>query len=287
MMTLTAQPNLKFLHEAGEGRADLFKRELRQLVEKTTHQTWLDVMTGDYDLKEEEKKTVMQGLGQRALGIPLAHILGTSSFLGLDLELNPKTFIPRPETEILVSAALRWLRKKKLTSIRVLDLGTGSGNIPIALCMEHSDLQVDAVDSSEDALHSANINIKKYGFSKRIRLMKRDYIREGIHDLGQYDMIVSNPPYVALEEAHELQQEVLREPHEALFGGPKGWEILEWILGACPKALKSSGVLFCEMGKDQVGVIARFIHQNASMQLENCFFDEQGVARIVEVRPWK
>ena len=176
---------------------------------------------------------------------PLEYIMGEAGFYGLSFNVKKGVLIPRPETEILVEKSLKIL--SNLPALKgpplVAEIGTGSGIISICLAL-NSNAKIMASDISDEALNLARQNAAKFGVEDRIEFIKCAYLDQ---ICGQFDLLVSNPPYIARD--YELDKFVLNEPHEALFGGAVGDEILKnIILVAKNRGLK---YLACEMGYDQ------------------------------------
>lgn len=176
---------------------------------------------------------------------PLEYITGEAGFYGLSFNVKKGVLIPRPETEILVEKSLDILSNlpARKDPPLVAEIGTGSGIISICLAL-NSSAKIIASDISDDALNLARENAAKFGVEDRIEFVKCAYLDQ---IYGQFDLLVSNPPYIAQD--YELDKFVLNEPHEALFGGAAGDEILKNII----LVAKNRGVkyLACEMGYDQ------------------------------------
>lgn len=176
---------------------------------------------------------------------PLEYITGEAGFYGLSFNVKKGVLIPRPETEILVEKSLEILSNlpARGESPRVAEIGTGSGIISICLAL-NSNAKIIASDISNDALNLARENAAKFGVEDRIEFVKCAYLDQ---IYGRFDLLVSNPPYIARD--YRLDKFVLNEPHEALFGGAAGDEILKNII----LVAKNRGVkyLACEMGYDQ------------------------------------
>ena len=176
---------------------------------------------------------------------PLEYITGEAGFYGLSFNVKKGVLIPRPETEILVERSLEILSNlpARNESPIVAEIGTGSGIISICLAL-NSNAKIIASDISDDALNLARENAAKFGVEDRIEFIKCAYLDQ---ICGQFDLLVSNPPYIAQD--YRLDKFVLNEPHEALFGGAAGDEILKNII----LIAKNRGVkyLACEMGYDQ------------------------------------
>ena len=176
---------------------------------------------------------------------PLEYITGEVGFYGLSFNVKKGVLIPRPETEILVEKSLEVLSNlpARKWSPLVAEIGVGSGIISICLAL-NSNAKIIASDISDDALNLARQNATKFGVEDKIEFVKCAYLDQ---IYGQFDLLVSNPPYIAQD--YELDKFVLNEPHEALFGGAKGDEILKNIV----LLARNRGVkyLACEMGYDQ------------------------------------
>lgn len=175
-------------------------------------------------------------------GEPLPYLLGKQSFFGLEFEVTPDVLIPRPETELLVEEAIKWLRIHPHRR-NMIDVGTGSGIIPITLADQFDDLIAHAVDISTDAIDVANRNIQKYYFQERILAYPNDLLA-GISDT--FDLITANLPYIPTSRLQSLAVSRF-EPLEALDGGPDGFSLIRSLLGQTPKNLKPGGLILLEI----------------------------------------
>lgn len=191
---------------------------------------------------ERAHASFAQLVEQRRRGIPMAYLLGVQEFYGHALRVTPEVLIPRPDTELLVHTALRLLQGR--TQARVLELGTGSGCIAIALALERPDLRIVASDRSPAALRVAQQNCRRLGAP--IHLVAGEWYAPLA---GRFDLIVSNPPYVAVTDAHLAQLRF--EPRMALTDEADGLSALRTIVGGAPRHLAPSGVLLVEHGYDQ------------------------------------
>lgn len=225
--------------------------------------TWI------YSHPEEElpNETVDQFLAliaRRTDGEPTQHLTGKQEFWGLRFEVSPDVLIPRPETEHLVEVALDRLAVRELRTgrdrpftgknIRLVDIGTGSGCIAVALAKELPDAEVYATDISAAALEVAKRNCACHGFAHRIHLLHSNLL-DRLPSL-KFDLIISNPPYLALAEADSLPVEVRRyEPGEALFGGPYGYELYGPLILQSAKQLHPSGLLVLELGQGSLPAV--------------------------------
>ncbi len=186
-------------------------------------------------------------LARRCRREPLAYITGEREFWSLRFEVSPAVLIPRPETEHLVEAALR-LAGTAQTAWRVLDLGTGSGCIAVALATELPRAQIVATDISPEALDVARRNAERHRVSERIAFREGSLYAALAEDDGPFDLIVSNPPYVAEHELAELAPELAFEPRIALTDGADGRTVLRAILAGAAEHLKPGGHVILESG---------------------------------------
>jgi release factor glutamine methyltransferase len=200
-------------------------------------------------------------VGRRVAGEPIQYVLGSWAFLGLDLLVDQRVLIPRPETEVTarvaIDEAVRLGARRgrpdpwagAATTYTVSDLGTGSGAIALAVATELPDAEVWATDSSHDALAVARANLAGSGLpSTRVRLRAGSWFDALPKQLrGQLRLVVSNPPYVAESEFEELPAEPRHEPHGALVSGPTGLEAIDHIVREAPGWLDPVGTLVCEI----------------------------------------
>jgi release factor glutamine methyltransferase len=219
-------------------------------------------------------------LVRRAAGEPVAYLIGSRGFYGLDFAVSPAVLIPRPETELLVEAALARLPPaSSCGACRVADLGTGSGAIALALAnelkSERKDVQVVAVDVSPDALAQARANAVRLGLGVDFRL--GDWCG-GLAD-EMFDLIVSNPPYIREDDAHLTQGDVRFEPALALASGADGLDAIRAIIACAPAHLKPGGWLLLEHGYDQAEDVARLMRAAGWLAVES-LIDLQGHARV-------
>ncbi len=196
---------------------------------------------------------------RRLVGEPLQYVLGEWSFRHLDLFIDRRVLIPRPETEIVTGLALDEVARLASGGdrVRVADLGTGSGAIGIAIAAEHTSADVWLTDTSADALAVARANIASIGRAgARVTVAEGPWFDALPEDhLGRFGVIVANPPYVADDE--QLPAEVVAwEPAEALFAGPLGTEHLEHLIAGAPSWLTADGALVLEMAPTQIAAAA-------------------------------
>jgi release factor glutamine methyltransferase len=198
---------------------------------------------------------------RRRAGEPIAYLTGEREFFGLSLQVTPGVLIPRPETELLVELALERLPARR--GKRVLDLGTGSGAIAIAIAHEAPDAEVIAVDSSSAALEVARSNARRHDAT--IRLVHSDWFEAlGVE---RFDLIVSNPPYVAAGDGHLQQGDLRFEPQQALAGGADGLDPIRAIVSRSLEYLAPEGWLLFEHGYDQAERCRRLLRERGFAEI--------------------
>jgi release factor glutamine methyltransferase len=247
------------------------------LVAEVLGITRSEVYACSRDISEEEARRLESLAERRRAREPLAYILGVWGFRGLTLKVDRRALIPRPETEVLVERALQHL--SPLPEPRVLDVGAGSGAVALAIAEEHPGATVLAVDSSADALALAGTNVAASSVNGRVQLRQGDLLA-GIS--GPFDVVVSNPPYVAPEDYGRLQPEIrLYEPKEAVVGVG----LAEKIADGARSALSPGGWLLLECGDGQAGGLARRLVELGYRAVAKTL-DLAGRERVVEGR-WK
>ncbi|HKF53737.1 MAG TPA: peptide chain release factor N(5)-glutamine methyltransferase [Candidatus Acidoferrales bacterium] len=189
-------------------------------------------------------------VARRAQGVPTHYLTGKQEFWGLEFEVTPAVLIPRPETEHLVEVVMEMLREnKQAEKLRIADVGTGSGCIAVALAQEFRSAEILATDISRAALDVARRNAERHRVSERIRFVECDLLGAAAEEGRAFDLIVSNPPYVANGDESRLQKEVREhEPREALFGGPEGTEVYARLIAEAAKRVRHEGLLVVEIG---------------------------------------
>ena len=196
-------------------------------------------------------------LAERSRGVPAQYITGHQEFWGMDLIVTPTVLIPRPETEHVVEAVLEFAKQKSSSaSLRIVDVGTGSGCIALALAKELPGTEIHAVDSSPPALEIARANASRHRLENRIQFRKSDLLTGSTNN--SFDFVVSNPPYVGESEEELVQLEVRKfEPHNAVFAGHTGMEVIDRLIPQAHAALKPGGWLVMEIS----GSIAQHVEK--------------------------
>jgi len=184
-------------------------------------------------------------LSQRSQGHPIAHITGNREFWSLDLNVNQHTLIPRPDTEILIEYVLQHFPQQDL---KVADMGTGSGAIALALASEKPDWKITATDQSEEALETAQSNAVKLGL-KNVSFNQGSWF-EALEE-NDFDLLISNPPYIPVNDPHLAVGDVRFEPDSALISGEDGLDDIRYLIKHAPDYLTENGWLILEHGYDQ------------------------------------
>ncbi|WP_439257579.1 50S ribosomal protein L3 N(5)-glutamine methyltransferase [Lonepinella sp. BR2271] len=217
----------------------------------------LDVPTDLYDsrLTQTEKVQIIELVTQRVeQRIPTPYLVNTSWFCGLPFYVDERVLIPRsPIGELIQNGFVDFVEQ---APNRILDMCTGSGCIAIACADRFPEAEVDAVDLSRDALDVAEYNIERHGLTERVIPIQSDLFAQLPPD--QYDLIVTNPPYVDQEDLDCMPEEFSHEPELALAAGEDGLDLVVKILAESPKYLKNNGVLICEVGNSMIHLESRF-----------------------------
>ena len=219
-------------------------------------------------------------VARRAAREPLPYITGHKEFFGLDLEVTPAVLVPRPETEIIVEAALASLPETQLFTM--IDACTGCGNIAVAVAKHRKNARIVATDVSAKALEVARRNAARHGVENRVTFIHADLFGDLA---GPVDIITANPPYVAERDRAGLQPEVGdHEPGVALFGGANGLQIIERVVRDAPKLLRPGGYLMSEFGFGQEVEVEDLVKRSGELTLIDLKRDLQGIARTIIAR---
>lgn len=211
------------------------------------------------ELDPNQLKKFNNLIEKRLTDYPVAYLIGTKPFWTIDLTVTPDVLIPRPETELLVEIALDKIRNIK--NPQILDLGTGSGAIALALASERPDAKILATDYSEKALAVANSNALELKLNKQVRFMKSNWFDDIKASEDIFDLIVSNPPYIDPEDIH-LKGTIRYEPIQALVADVHGMSDLEKIIQKSHSFLKRNGWIVLEHGFDQAEKTSTLLSDN-------------------------
>lgn len=218
---------------------------------------------------------------RRLNGEPIAYLVEKKSFYNIDLQVGPSVLIPRPETEILVDLAINEIKRRN-TPTRVLDLGTGSGAIALAIAQATPLANVIATDQSIDALHMARRNAEQLGLNSKVRFAQGDWY--GALDVrDQFDVILSNPPYIAVLDHHLSEGDLRFEPASALTDHANGLSCLEVIISQASQYLHSAGFLAVEHGFDQSNSVVELM-KTAGLREIQVHLDLAGHHRAVSAK---
>jgi release factor glutamine methyltransferase len=229
-------------------------------------------------LAEEELARFKARLKRRLQREPLQYISGTASFRHLELAVDPRVLIPRPETELLVSVVLEWAADR--AGLDVVDIGTGSGAIALSLRQEGDFGRVVATDCSADAIELARSNLAASLDVDDIEF-RHGSVFEPLEGEA-FDVIVSNPPYIADCEREHLDPEVVRwEPGTALFAGPQGLDVIHDLVGGAPAHLRAGGLFAMEIGATQADDVTTMVRATGSFREPRVGKDFAGRDRIV------
>lgn len=245
--------------------SDTLAAELLLLHVTGHNRTWLYSYPEEI-VSEAAAQEFLRLIHRRIAGEPTQHLTGHQEFWGLDFEVTPDVLIPRPETEHLIEVALDRLavreiragRPPKLTgeNISIVDIGTGTGCIAIALAKELPAAQIFATDISHNALAVAQRNANRLGFANRISFLECSLLSAFSDSRQLFDLVISNPPYISRRESSSLSTEIREhEPPTALYGGEEGYEFYGQLIPEAARHLKPGGLLVVELGHDSLPAV--------------------------------
>jgi release factor glutamine methyltransferase len=234
---------------------------------------------------EENRKRFRELVRQRVEGCPVAYLVGRKEFFSLQLRVSPAVLIPRPESEFVVLECLRLA--KNMAEPRVLDIGTGSGNLAIAVAHQHKAARVTAVDLSPEALAVAKANAERHGVVDRIQFLAGDLFSP-LAAGERFDFILSNPPYIPHEDMDRLPPGVRDfEPHLALDGGPGGFAVFDRLIAEAKDRLNPGAYLIVEIGALQEQPARQRFAAHPEYELGETIFDGSRHPRVLCARKTK
>ena len=246
------------------------------------------IAKSEREIDEARSQAYIEMITRRAAGEPLQYITGHQEFYGIDFLVTPDVLIPRPETELLVECVINLARDSSQSfqdGPLIIDIGTGSGCIAVALASHINNARVIATDISSAALAVASKNAARRKVDAQIEFLEGDLLAPlaGRNLEGAIDFLASNPPYVPARDSHLLQRELDWEPREALFGGPEGIDFYRRLLADAPRYVKPGGYLVCEIGYTQLDAIREMI--DATVWGDVIINDDlQGIPRTLAIK---
>jgi release factor glutamine methyltransferase len=274
------------LEESGVPSAPL-AAELLLMHVLQRDRTWLYAHP-EFELSPEDAAAYAHLIERRSEGVPTQYLTGRQEFWGLEFQVGPGVLIPRPETEHTIEVALERLGARRAEPLRIVDVGTGSGCIAIALARELPRAEIVATDISAAALDYAQRNAARHGVSKRIQFLRADLLEAAMEALGRaesrFDLIVSNPPYVGRNDAGSLPREVREhEPAEALFAGDDGLQIYPALIDEAARQLAPSGIVVLEIGYNGAQYVDSLLSASQWTDLR-VTRDLAGIERVISAR---
>jgi release factor glutamine methyltransferase len=234
---------------------------------------------GERVLSAEEILRYQQLTAERARGVPAQYITGHQEFWGMDLLVSPAVLIPRPETEHVVETVLE-LSQGRAGNIRIVDVGTGSGCIALALAKELPQAEIHATEISATALEVARANAARHQLAERVHFHQTDLLND-VAGL-QFDFVVSNPPYVGESEKDTVEAQVRKfEPQIAVFAGETGMEVFAKLIPQALKVLSPGGWLVMELAFSSYDRVRQLLLNWSDLRFSN---DLQGIPRVVAAR---
>ncbi|MCE1188125.1 MAG: peptide chain release factor N(5)-glutamine methyltransferase [Ignavibacteria bacterium] len=265
----------------GQKRIESARYNAEMLLAKVLRCRRLDLyLMFDKPMDESNVNEYRELVKQRAAFVPLQYLLGQIEFYNVTLNIRSGALIPRPETEILVESVIEVC--KDLSNPAILDIGTGSGNIAIATAfnLEHS--HVLTIDINPKALALANENILLNKLEQRVKALQCDVFGPEIMNLGKFDVLVSNPPYVSLEDYQALQEEIVKyEPRNAVTDEGDGFRFYRRLIEVAPKLLKQGGWLMVELALGQAECMREMMTDAGFIEI-GIVKDLQSIDRIVK-----
>ena len=246
--------------------AQLDARLLLQHATNTTREDF--ILKAEQTIKQNHYDLLQSYIKRRISGEPISRIIGSREFYGLEFKISPNTLDPRPDTETLINTVLKHT-KKHTNNYKILDLGTGSGCIILTLLSQLKNSHGTAIDISEKAIETAKDNAKKLKFDKRCQFITANWQnKEIIQNIGIFDIIVSNPPYIPSKNIKSLSKEVRNfDPIKALNGGNDGLDCYRELANIIPTILSTTGFCVFEIGYNQSDGVTSILQNSGFAQL--------------------
>jgi len=262
-----ATAEILLAHALGVGRIDLYLRY-------------------DQPMFSRELGEFRSLIKRRANHEPVAYIVGSKEFWSMELAVNGSVLIPRPETELLVECALAKLKQQESPDLhRIIDIGTGSGAVILAIASETSGYALFASDRSPAAIRTARENARRHGLDRAVGFLNADLLSAFRDGKTMFHMILSNPPYVPTRDLDHLQPEISRfEPRSALDGSSDGLLYIRRMIKEAHRYLQTGGYLLLEIGYDQPGKVAHMIQETTHYEDVQFTKDYNGHDRVVSMR---
>ncbi len=265
---------LNYATEQLKNHSDSPEFEATVLLEELSEKSKEEILIKNEHIQGDIFSLYKKHIKRRTAGEPLQYIIGKVNFLGIDIIVSPKTFIPRPETEFMAESAIK--DGKFIKDPVILEIGTGSGAIAISLALNLPDSLILATDISKEALEICKKNITSYHLENQILPICADST-ESFRIKKQFDIIISNPPYIPEMDLTHLPALVMKEPSVALDGGKNGVHIINKILKSTSTILNETGILYIELTE------ANILHLDIPEDLTFSILDDQfGKKRILE-----
>lgn len=268
---MTIRESYDYLKSALELITDEAESESRIIISFLVNEPFTNLLFSDKSLNREDLDSIIEKRGEN---IPLQYIIGKWGFYKGEFFVGKGVLIPRQDTEILVETVVELFKNKK--DITIADLCAGSGCIGISLATDLKSSKVTCVEKYEEPIEFLNKNIL-HNNTKNVSVVKADVLEESF---GEYDLIVSNPPYINEEDMKTLSAEVLNEPQTALFGGKDGLDFYRIISHKWKKHLKKNGILAFEVGINQAKSVCQILETEGFTEITvKC--DLCGVQRVI------
>lgn len=256
---------------------------VRRLIEWVTKKPMWQLLVYDYELTPDEEKDLHKALEDRQSGKPVQYVTGQAPFLDLELSVDESVLIPRFDTESVAAKAIEISRSFRRPLI--LDIGTGSGAIAIAIAFRNESSRIVATDISPEALRVAESNAETYGVDTRIEFVESDLYKGLRGYRGSFDMIVSNPPYVVLSDLQGLKSEVKDfEPESALSPGEDPLSVYRALASGAGEYLKPEGCIVVEIGNDMASGVRQAVRSTGLFDEIMIFNDVSGTERVLTAK---